>query len=168
MRYHCFPRMSLMVFLIIVPALVSCSRDGVRDYFRSHGMSYPVDSSGISVPDCRYVDISGEKMAPGEAQGYIEDAVAFARIYFQGRSAESLLEGAEGVVISNPVLYRNPEGSIGLMVRMSGYSAGTPPENYRTEAEAVGTDKQFWRMRDYAYFYIEDDRWLYGGLVTEN
>ncbi len=165
--FHISKAVSLFLFVAALSALVSCSGDrNVREYFRDHGMSYPVDVSGVSLWRIEYAGIADDEMSGPEVRAYVEGGLAFMKEYFRSNDVDSLVPGAAAVVVNKPVLYRNESGDVGLMVRMTAYGTGEPDGKIRASAELLGSGTKLWRVENYAYFFRNDlYRWQYGGLV---
>ncbi len=162
-----FFRCYLLIFAAALSVLMSCSGDRkVREYFSDHGMSYPVDVSGVSLLKTEYAGIEDDEMSGTEAREYVESGLAFMKEYFRSRDIDSIVPGAAAVVVSKPVLYRNEAGDVGLMVRMTAYGSGEPAGEISASAERLGSGAKLWRVENYAYFFKNDRyRWQYGGLV---
>lgn len=146
--------------------MLSCSQDTVKDYFQSHGMSFPVDTSGVTLLGCDYVNVTKEEVSTDEARQYVEDGIMFAKIYFQNKDVKSLVPGAEAITLSKPVLFRDASGKVGLMVRVTGYGAGGPGEKVRLPVERLGSKKPIWKIENFVYFNRNEFyQWEYGGWV---
>jgi hypothetical protein len=55
----------------------------VKGYFQDHGMSYPVDTSGISLWSIDFVNIEEDEALTPEAREYVESGLIFVKEYFQ-------------------------------------------------------------------------------------
>ncbi len=158
---------SVFLFTAAFSVLISCSRDStVREYFQDHGMSYPVDVSGVSLWSIEYAGIEMDEMSGPGAKEYVEGGLVFLKEYFRSRDIKTLVPGAAAVVVNKPVLYRNESGDIGLMVRMTAYGTGEPGRRFKPSVQRLGPGTKLWRVENFAYFFQNDlYKWQYGGLV---
>jgi hypothetical protein len=165
---HNYSQYSVIVFLIIsISFVTSCTRENVpKEYFESHGMTYPVDVSGISIFAVNYVGIEEEEvMAPG-AREYVQAGVTFIKGYFQMASVNGLIPGTIAMTVDKPVLYRGDTEDVGLMVRLTAFGSGTHDDKLKLPIEWVVKDNDLWKVVNFAYFIrrgLYD--WQYGGLV---
>ncbi len=155
-------------FAITLIFFTSCSRqDVVQEHFKSHGMKYPLDTSDINVWNVKRVHIEeSELLAPG-AMAYIESGIIFVNEYFQRQDFQTFIPGAQALVLSKPVLFRDKSGDVGLMVRAMYYGVGKPSNNITLSIEHLGSDKQLWRVENFAYFSRDYDyrTWNFKGWV---
>jgi len=86
-------------------------------------MSFPVDTSRVTLLGCDYVNITKEEISTEEARQYVEDGIMFAKIYFQNKDVKGLFPGAEAIALSKPVLFRDASGD-GQGDRIRGRGAG--------------------------------------------
>lgn len=152
-------------FLLLL--LISCSQQNiVEEHFKNHGMSYPLDTSGMIVWNVEYVGIEeSELLAPG-AREYIESGIMFAKEYFQSQNIQTFIPGTMAIVLSKPVLFRDDSGEVGLMVKVTAYGAGKPNSEIKLPIGWLGADKQLWRVENFAYFSRSDyHKWECNGWV---
>jgi hypothetical protein len=148
--------------------LTSCtSQNVVEEHFKSHGMTYPLDTSDISAWNLKRVNIDeNELLAPG-AMEYIESGILFVKKYFQQQDFKTFIPGAQALALSKPVLFRDKSGEVGLMIRTVYYGAGKPSSKITLPVEHLGTDTQLWRVENFAYFSRDYDyqTWKFNGWV---
>ncbi len=142
-----------LIYLIVIILLFSCSQQKiVEDHFKNHGISYPVDSSGLGLLSVEYSGIDeDELLAPG-VQDYIESGLIFIKEYFRIHDIDDLMPGTSAAVLSDTVLFRDEKGEVGLMVKVTAYGAGKPAANTKYKTEIVDTDKKLWKVENFAYF----------------
>lgn len=166
MNVHVFlMRGSLCIAAVIT--LFCCSRqNAVEDFLRSHGLSYPVDTSRVSVWEIRYAGIERNEMAVSGAREYVEEGILFSKEYLQNIPVHELIPGADAAVESDPVLFRDESGAVGLMVKITAYGNGDPDKNIKTPVEWIGNDRKIWKTENFACFGRNDHfRWEYKSLV---
>jgi len=138
----------------------------VQEYFQDHGMSYPVDTTGISVWSIDFANIEEEEALTPEAREYVERGLIFVKEYFQEVDIETLVIGADAIMLSNPVLYRSESGEVGLMIKLTAYGIDKPDAAMDLPVKWVGADERFWRVENFAYFSKNEYyKWQYGGMV---
>jgi len=158
-------------FLFLMIALIflsSCSQQNVvEEYFQSHGMSYPIDASGMTVLDVEYVGIEeGELLAPG-AREHVKSGITFTKKYFQSQDLQRLIPGARAIALNSPVFFRDESGSVGLMVKVTAYGQGKPNDKNSPPVKWLGSDRQLWRKENFAYFSWDYGyrKWSFNGWV---
>ena len=156
-----------LIFAAVIYFLNSCSReDVVKGYFQDHGMSYPVDTSGISLWSIDFVNIEEDEALTPEAREYVESGLIFVKEYFQEVDIGTLVIGADAIMLSKPVLYRSESGDVGLMIKFTAYGTDKPDAAMDLPVKRVGADKRFWRVENFAYFSKNEYyKWQYGGMV---
>jgi hypothetical protein len=162
-----------LLFFISVPVLViltSCSlQDPVKEHFKDHGMSYPVESSGVSAWNIEYIGIEQPELSSPGVQEYVVEGVMFAKDYFKGKELDTLIPGASAVVLSKPVLFRDESGDVGLMVKVTAYGVGNNTGKTRDTFRWLAPDKKLWSVVNFAYFSQNDYyKWEYKGFVYEH
>ncbi len=160
-----FPLCAVTIFF-----LISCSQQNVvEEYFQNHGMSYPVDVSGITLWSIEYAGIEEDELLVPGARGFVENGIIFAKEYFLNEEIQTHLPGAHAIVVSKPVLFRDESGDVGLMVKVIAYGegeAGKAGNKIRRPIEWVRSDKRFWKIENFAYFNQDElYKWQYGGWV---
>ncbi len=146
----------------------SCSRhDVVEVHFKSHGMTYPLDTSDITAWNLKRVNIEESELFAPDAMEYIESGIQFVKEYFQQQDFKTFIPGAQALALSKPVLFRDKSGEVGLMVRAVYYGAGKPSSHITLPVEHLGTDTQLWRVENFAYFSRDYDyrTWKFNGWV---
>ncbi len=92
----------------------------------------------------------------------------FVKEYFQNGKIQNHVPGAYALELRDPVLYRDENGGVGLMVKVVAYGEGEPGSKMRRPVEWVGTDKLFWKVENFAYFNQNElYKWHFGGWVYE-
>jgi len=157
--------MILCSLLTIV--MICCAKsDLVKDYFQSHGMTYPADSAGVSLLDIKYSGIDRKEMQSEGAHDLIEDGLTFIKYYFEIEAVQDLVPGAEAIVADSPVFFRGESGEVGLMVKVTAYGEGKPGGMIKRPVEWIGEKKKFWKIENFAYFNREGlSDWQFGGWV---
>jgi hypothetical protein len=156
-----------LFYVISIVALFACSQKiSVEEHFHNHGLTYPVDSSGISMRSIDFVGIDeGELSAPG-AREYVQKGIAYAKEYFNWNKIHNYIPGADGVVMSQPVLFRDESGDVGLMVKVTAFGLGKPYEQTKGKINWLGSDKTLWSLDNFVYFIRRDFlNWEYKGWV---
>jgi hypothetical protein len=159
------PGIFLYVFMLF--SLASCFQQNVvEEHFRAHGMSYPVDFSGMTLWDIEFSGIEEAELLEPGAKEFVDVGIKFAKEYFKRQDAGSLMPGVSAIAVNNPVLFRDDLGEVGLMIRVTGYGAGKPNNKVKLSVDWVGSDKRLWRVENFAYFSRNDlYQWQYDGLV---
>ncbi|MEW6599921.1 MAG: hypothetical protein AB1499_03035 [Nitrospirota bacterium] len=146
---------------------MSCTADDpVREYFQSHEMTYPADVSGIEMLGIRYVGITRDELTSDEARDFVQDGVMSAKEFFMKEDAGSLMPGITAVIAESPVLFRDENAAVGLMVKVTGYGKGKPDNRIGLQVEWMGKDKRIWKVINFAYFNRNElYNWQFGGWV---
>jgi hypothetical protein len=165
-RYNQLHLASILCIVLFF-VLFSCSRQGtVEDHFKNHGFNYPIDSSGVSMWSIDFVGIETEELSVPGAREYIEKGIMFAKGYFLGNKIHNYIPGASAAVLSNPVLFRDESGEVGLMVKITVFGEGKPDTKANTTVQRFGPERKLWRMENFIYFsHNELFRWEYNGMV---
>jgi hypothetical protein len=113
-----------------------------------------------------YVGIEeDELLAPG-AREFIEEGIIFIKTYFQNEKVGHLIPGTDAVIVSKPVLFRDNQGEVGLMVKVTGFGSGKPGSEVRLPIVWIGKDRRLWKVENFAYFRRTGlSRWQHGGWV---
>jgi hypothetical protein len=159
--------MKYLFYVISIAALFACSQKiSVEEHFNSHGFTYPVDSTGISMWSIDVVGIKeGELSAPG-AREYVQKGIAYAKEYFIWNKIHNYIPGADGVVLGKPVLFRDESGNVGLMVKVTAFGVGKPDAKTKGTVKWLGSDKKLWSLDNFVYFNRRDFlNWKYKGWV---
>jgi hypothetical protein len=156
-----------LLIAVILAANLSCSRqDLVAGYFHDHGLTYPVDSSGLGIFGVEYVGIEEDEISAEGARDFVESGIVHVKGYFKKQKAGAIVKGAEGIVIEKPVLYRSEKGDVGIMVKVTAYGTGEPEGKLLNRLSFMGTDKQMWKTQNFAYFFRNEFyKWQFGGMV---
>lgn len=157
----------LFLFAVTIYLLFSCSQnEHVKEYFENHGMSYPVDTSGVSLFSVKHVGISDDEMLAQGAGKFVEEGILFTKEHFKHEKVKNLIPGAEALFVSHPVLFRDEAGDVGFMVKVTVFGAGDPGSEFNLPVEWLGSDKKIWKAENFAYFNRNDFyRWQHGGWV---
>jgi hypothetical protein len=160
----------VILMLAVSVLLSSCpAYDPVREYFQTHGMTYPADVSGIGLLGIDYIGIERDELSSPEAREFVEEGIMFAKEYFVKEDMESIMPGISAIIVSKPVLFRDGSGKAGLMVTVTGFGAGEPDSKMKLEIEWVGKDRSFWKVQNFAYFNRNEFyKWQFGGWVYPN
>ena len=156
-----------VLLIVCISFVASCSQQNVpKEYFESHGISYPVDVSGVSLFAVNYAGIEeDELMAPG-AREFVQEGMAFIKGHFQKASVKVLIPGTVAMTVDKPVLYRGDTEDVGLMVRLTAYGSGEQDAKLKLPLEWVVKDNHLWKVVNFAYFSRRGlYEWQYGGLV---
>jgi len=154
--------------LVLLFAFVQgCTRnEAVKEYFQAHGMEYPADASGVGILGIQCVGIDKEELESLDAREFVEEGIMFAKVYLKRKGVQSLRHGVEAIVIKKPVLFRDEEGGVGLMVTVHGYGSAAPGNDNSLQIEWVGKDNRLWKVENFAYFNRNDFyKWQFGGWV---
>jgi hypothetical protein len=154
-------------FILTLSPIISCFQQNiVEEHFRNHGLSYPVDNSELSLLNIEYMGIEEDELKSPGAQKYIEEGIVFIKDYFQQRKIRDYVPGTYAAVLSNPVLYRDDTGDVGLMVRVTAFGAGQPEAETKGKVTLLDTNRELWTAENFAYFFRNDlYRWEFGGMV---
>ncbi len=129
-------------------------------------MAYPVDMSRVTVMNVRYVGIEEEELLAPGVLDHIEKGTIFVKDYFQLKNIETFVPGAKAIAVSKPVLYKDESDRIGLMVKVTAYGEGKAVREVRGTIRWIGSDKQLWRVENFAYFSRNASlMWHYEGMV---
>jgi len=160
-------KISVLVIPLLLFVMISCSgSDHVKEYFNSHGMSYPADVNGVSMLGVTYAGVEQEELSAEGARDFIGSGIAYVKIFFEKRGIKSLVPGADAVIVEKPVLYRGDSEDIGLMVRVTAFGQGEPGPEVKLPVEWVGKEKKFWKIVNFAYFVRKGFYdWELGGWV---
>jgi hypothetical protein len=113
-----------------------------------------------------FVGIEADELSVPGAREYVEEGILFAKGYFLHRKIYNFIPGAAAFVLSNPVLFRDESGEVGLMVKVTAFGEGKPAEQTNSMIQWLGPDKKLWRLENFVYFSRNDlFRWEYNGLV---
>lgn len=155
------------LYILMIFALISCSRnDIVKEYFESHGMSWPADVSGVSLWGIEFSAIEREELTAPGARDFIEGGIVFIKEYFLKEKVKVLVPGTKAIVVSKPVLFRDESGEVGLMVKVTAYGEGEPGSMIKLSVEWIGEKKRFWKIENFAYFNRDGMYdWKFGGWV---
>jgi hypothetical protein len=156
-----------VLIVFILAAHLSCSRqDPVALYFHDHGLTYPVDSSGLGIFGVEYVGVEEDEISAEGARDFVESGIIYIKGYFKKQKAGAIVKGAGGIVIEKPVLYRSEKGDVGIMVKVTAYGTGEPDRELKSRLSLMGTDKQMWKTQNFAYFFRNElYKWQFGGMV---
>jgi hypothetical protein len=156
-----------LLYIIMIIALLSCSRnDIVREYFESHGMSYPVDVSGVSLWGIELSGVERDELTVPGGRDFIEGGIVFIKDYFLKEKVKVLVPGTKAIVVNKPVFFRDESEEVGLMVRVIAYGEGKPGSAIKLQVEWIGEKKRFWKIENFAYFNRDGMyRWQFGGWV---
>ena len=149
--------------------LTSCTQQNiVEEHFKAHGMSYPLETSDMTIGNLEHTGIEeDELLAPG-ARDYIESGIMFVKEYFRRQDPQSISADARAIVLSDPVLFRDDAGDVGLMVKVTAYGAGKPGSKIKIPIKWIGSDKKLWRVENFAYFSRDVSlMWHFNGWVYE-
>jgi hypothetical protein len=156
-----------VVIVAVLGIEAGCSRDNsVREYFQTHGLEYPSDVSGISLLGIQYSGIEREEMQQPGAREFVEEGIVFSKIYLHKENVDAIIPGCEAIIASKPVLFRDGEGDVGLMVRITAYGTDAAFDWKGLRTEWMGKDRKLWKVENFAYFNRNDFyRWQFGGWV---
>jgi hypothetical protein len=154
-------------FILTLIPVISCSQQKiVEEHFKDHGLTYPVDSSGLSLLNMEYVGIGDDEPRATGAREYIQEGMVFIKDYFHQREILDYIPGAYAVVVSRPVLYRDNSENVGLMVRVAAFGAGQPGAETKGIVTLLDMNRNLWTTENFAYFFRNDlYQWEYGGMV---
>jgi hypothetical protein len=154
-------------FILTLIPVISCSRQKiVEEHFKDHGLTYPVDSSGLSLLNMEYVGIKKDELSVPEAREYIAVGLVSIKDYFHQREIRDYIPGAYAVVVSRPVLYRDNSENAGLMVRVTAFGAGQPGAETKGIVTLPDMNRNLWTAENFAYFFRNDlYQWEFGGMV---
>ncbi len=157
----------LFICIAVLILSASCSKDKVvKEYFQDHGMSYPVDVSGIGFLGMQYVGIEDDEMLVSGARDFVQDGIIFIKGYFKHEDAKIHIPGTSSIVVRKPVFYRSESGEVGIMVKVTAYGEGEPGDKIDLEIEWLSADKKLWRVENFAYFNRNSlYKWEYSGMV---
>ncbi len=166
-KFHMINNSRILFFIIVLVFLISCARqDVVKEHFQTHGMSYPLDTAGVTLFEVEYAGIEEKELLEPGAREYVEEGIMSVKEYFKRQDIQGYLPGARAIVISKPVLFRDESGDVGLMVKVTAYGQDKPKDKTGLQIEWVGSDKQIWRAENFAYFYRDDyQNWQYKGSI---
>ncbi len=164
---NCSKNYRVALLIISIVSVLSCSNQNVpKEYFESHGMSYPVDVSGVSIFAVKYVGIKEEELMADGAREYVQEGMAFIKGHFKRNGVEAFIPGSLAMTVDKPVLYRAESEDVGLMVRLTAYGSGEQDEKSSIALEWVVKDNNLWKSVNFAYFTRRGlYEWQYGGLV---
>jgi len=129
-------------------------------------MTYPADVSGVELLGIKYVGITRDELMSDEAREFVQEGVMSAKEYFMKDDIGSIMPGISAVTVSRPVLFRDENGEVGLMVTVTGFGKGKADSRIRSQIEWMGKDKQIWKVINFAYFNRNEFyRWQFGGWV---
>ncbi|MBI4698766.1 MAG: hypothetical protein HY758_07655 [Nitrospirae bacterium] len=161
-KAHCFYILNFAVLFF----LVSCSQMGVEEYFRAHGMTYPVDAAEISAFNVEHAGIKPDKLLFEGADECVESGIIFIKDYLENTDFGQIVPGAKGAVLGRPLLYMDESGGLGLTVKVVLYGDGKPGADMTLPVEIIGHGRQLWRVENFAYFSYDDSgQWHYGGWL---
>ncbi len=161
------PVPGILIYIITLFVLVSCSgNDGINDYFQTHGMTYPVDVSGVSLLGIQYSGIGEDELSEPGARDFVEGGIVFSKDFFLKQNIQAVIPGVKAAVVSKPVLFRGELEEVGLMVKVVAYGEGEPGSVIKLPVEWIGDKKDFWKIENYAYFNRSGSfKWQHGGWV---
>jgi hypothetical protein len=154
-------------FILTLFPVISCSQQNiVEEHFRDHGLSYPVDSSELSLLDMEYVGIKEDELKYPGAKKYIEEGIVFIKDNFKQRKIREYMPGTYAAVLSKPLLYRDDTGDVGLMVSVTAFGAGQPGAETKGIVNVLDMNRKLWSAENFAYFFRNSlYQWEYGGMV---
>ena len=159
-----------LILIVMFIFYISCSQqNAVEEHFKSHGMTYPLDATAVSVWSMERVGIGEDELLMPGAQEYIENGIIFIKEYFQQHDVQGVMPGVRAMVLSRPVLFRSETGDVGLMVRVVAYGEDEPDSKLKLQVEILGSDKKIWKVENFAYFSFDYDyrKWDFKGWVYE-
>lgn len=147
--------------------LSACSRNSaVEDYFKDHGLSYPVDVSRLGVPGIEYVGIGESEMSAEGAGEYVKGGIIFIKEYFRKQDVKEIMPGGAALSLSDPVLFRDESEAVGLMVKVLIFGTGKQESKNRIPIKWLGIGKELWQAENFAYFSPEGyNKWKFKGWV---
>jgi len=137
-----------------------------KEYFESHGMSYPVDVSGVSIFAVKYAGINDDEMMEPGAREFVEEGIMFAKVYLERNGVKRIIPDISAISADKPVLFRGTEGEVGLMIRITAFGSGEPDSRNTLPIEFIVEKNKMWKFVNFAYFNRDGlYNWRYGGLV---
>jgi hypothetical protein len=152
---------------LIFALLAACSPEhAVQEHFKDHGLSFPVDSSELSLWNIEYAGIKDDELSAPGAREYVEEGLSFAKAHVKRKKPYRFMPGAVGIVLSKPVLFRGESGDVGLMVKVQAFGTGKPDGTMKDTVRWIGPDRKLWSMENFAYFGRNElYQWEYKGMV---
>ncbi len=159
--------LKILIFTVLLFIIVSCSKnDIVNEYFESHGISYPVDVTAVSLWGIEYSGIEKDELTQPGARDFIEDGIVFIKDFFLRQNVQAIVPGVKAIVVSKPVLFRGESEEVGIMVKIEAYGEGEPGSAIELPVEWLGEKKRFWKKENYAYFNRNGSyKWEHSGWV---
>lgn len=156
-----------VIGLYVLLVFAACSlEDPAKEYFESHGYSYPSDVSGVSMFGLKYAGVAGEELREPGAREYVHDGIMVIKEYFHKKKFGDYSGDVNAIMVSDPVLYRAESGEIGIMVKVTGYGSGKTGSGMKLHIKWVENDKELWKAENFAYFNRRGlDQWTHGGWV---
>ncbi len=158
---------ALIIVLLLCLLSASCTgKNSAEEYFQMHGMTYPVDVSGVSMFAVKYVEIEDDElMAPGSKE-FVQEGIAFIKQYLKMQGLRNFPQNIGALTVDKPVLFRGESGEVGLMVRINAFGSGDTSGSLQLPVDEIMEKHKLWKVRNFAYFNRNGlYNWQYGGLV---
>lgn len=158
---------ALAVLLAPVILMGACTgTDPVKEYFQTHGRSFPVEVAGLSVLSLKYSGVTDDELMSSGAREYIQEGLLSIREYFKRKEFGKYDQYVDAIIVSTPVLFREGSEDVGLMVKVIAYGSGEPDSNMILPVEWVGKDNKLWKVVNFAYFNRRGiDMWQHSGWL---
>lgn len=158
---------ALLIVILLCLLSASCfGKNTAEEYFRMHGMTYPVDVSGVSMFAVEYVGIDENELMALGAKEFVEQGIVFIKRYLKEKGLEKFTPNISAMTVDKPVLFRDESGEVGLMVRINAFGSGKPADSLQLPVKPIMEKQKLWKVRNFAYFNRNDlYNWQYGGLV---
>jgi hypothetical protein len=158
----------LLAIISILFFLHACHEQNItEEHFKSHELSYPLDTSGLTVQSIERAGIKANEMIEPGALEFAESGIQFSKEHFQKQEVKNYIPGSQAIVLNKPVLFRDKTGKVGLMIRATAFGADKPDDNMKLSVEYLGANKKLWKVENFAIFGYDYDfrRWNFTGWV---
>jgi hypothetical protein len=156
----------LALFFIVI-LLNACTEHGtLKEYFTLHGLSYPIDISGLQIEKIKRVGIEENEMFQQGVREYIGNGLLFSKEYFRKQDFHTYRPPCKAMVVDNPVLFRDESGVVGLMVRTVAYGEERMSDEIN-RVEYLDSSRRLWKVENFAYFGYDYEyrRWNFKGWI---
>jgi hypothetical protein len=158
--------LAAVILAIVIPFTACSINDQVKEYFQSHGLSYPSDISGVSLWNIKYSGVGeDELLAPG-SRDFIQEGLMSIKEHFHKKDFDTYTQYIDAIIVTDPVLFRGESGDVGLMVKVTAYGSGPLDRNVKLSIKRIGKNNKIWKAENFAYFNRRGlDKWQHAGWV---
>jgi hypothetical protein len=124
--------------VLIITLFLTCSQErAVKEHFQTHGLFYPVDSSGVSLLNVEYINFERDELSAPGAREFVEEGVLFTKEFFVRNKIHNYISGSTAVVLSKPVLFKDETGTVGFMIEVTAFGGTMPSDTVHEKEQSL-------------------------------